>query len=94
MPPAARKDDVCSGHGCFPARPIIVGSGNVIINGKAAARVDDALDSHTCVSTHSGMIAAGSGTVKINGKKAARIGDEVDCGSVIAAGSGNVFIGG
>jgi len=94
MPPAVRKDDLCSGHGCFSGRPIIAGSSNVKINGKRAARFNHALDPHSCVTTHSGKIAAGSGTVKINGKRAARIGDAVDCGSVIAAGSGNVFIGG
>lgn len=58
MPSAARLGDNCAGHGCFPATPIIAGSGDVIINGKLAALVGDAIG---C----GGSVAAGSGDVII-----------------------------
>ena len=48
MPSAARLGDSCAGHGCFPATPIIAGSGDVIINGKPAARKGDAVLLHAC----------------------------------------------
>jgi len=95
MPAAARKDDAIA---C--GSKINAGSGNVNINGKAAARKGDA-----CVepgfSDH--VIDEGSGTVNINGKKAARVGDKVTTHTksppehvtpAISAGSGNVNIGG
>ncbi|MEQ9863147.1 PAAR domain-containing protein [Pectobacterium aroidearum] len=99
MPGAARLGDSCAGHGCFPATPIIEGSGDVIINGKPAARKSDAVLLHACPcpnmphGVHNRAISAGSGTVIINGKLAARIGDAIGCGGSVAAGSGNVIIG-
>ncbi|MEH2922776.1 PAAR domain-containing protein [Samsonia erythrinae] len=99
MPGAARLGDSCAGHGCFPATPIIAGSGDVIINGKPAARKGDAVLLHACPcpnmphGVHDRAISAGSGTVIINGKLAARIGDAIGCGGSVAAGSGNVIIG-
>jgi uncharacterized Zn-binding protein involved in type VI secretion len=95
MPPAARLNDKCTGHNCFPSRPINSASSNVRINGIRVARVDDSLAVHNCgTSSHAGTIIDGSSTVRINGRKAARIGDPVDCGSLIAQGSSTVFIGG
>lgn len=95
MPAAARLGDNCTGHGCYPGRPIVEGSGNVFINGKPAARVGDMLDTHCCgPSCHDGVITEGSGSVFINGKPAARIGDAVSCDSALAEGSSNVNIGG
>ncbi|GKW26130.1 hypothetical protein PEC311524_37240 [Pectobacterium carotovorum subsp. carotovorum] len=99
MPGAARLGDSCAGHGCFPATPIIEGSGDVIINGKPAARKSDGVLLHACPcanmphGVHNRAISAGSGTVIINGKLAARIGDAIGCGGSVAAGSGNVIIG-
>jgi hypothetical protein len=58
MPAAARLGDNASEHGCFPATPIIAGSGDVSINGKPSARVGDAID---C----GGSVAAGSVNVFI-----------------------------
>ncbi|RNM03111.1 PAAR domain-containing protein [Dickeya undicola] len=99
MPGAARLGDSCAGHGCFPATPVIAGSGDVIINGKPAARKGDAVLLHACPcpnmphGVHSRAISAGSSTVIINGKLAARIGDAIGCGGSVAAGSGDVIIG-
>ncbi|KUI96680.1 PAAR repeat-containing protein [Vibrio sp. MEBiC08052] len=99
MPAAARLGDNGSGHGCFPATPIIAGSGDVSINGKPAARKGDAILLHACPcpqvphGIHGRSISAGSANVSINGKPAARVGDAIDCGGSVAAGSGNVFIG-
>lgn len=51
MPGATVLGDICSGHGSFPPRPVISASGNVIINGKGAVRIGDAVD---CGSTSMG----------------------------------------
>ncbi|WP_338589004.1 PAAR domain-containing protein [Shewanella khirikhana] len=99
MPKAARLGDSCAGHGCFPATPIIVGSGDVSINGKPAARKGDAVLLHACPcpnmphGVHGRSISAGSSTVSINGKPAARVGDAIGCGGSVSAGSGDVLIG-
>ncbi|SMS02505.1 PAAR motif protein [Vibrio mangrovi] len=99
MPAAARLGDNCAGHGCFPATPIMAGSGDVSINGKPAARKGDMVLLHACPcpqfphGMHGRSISAGSSNVSINGKPAARVGDAIDCGGSVAAGSGNVFIG-
>lgn len=99
MPAAARSGDSCAGHGCFPATPIVAGSGDVFINGKPAARQGDTVLLHACPcpkmphGIHSRSISAGSSTVSINGKPAARVGDGIGCGGSVSVGSGNVFIG-
>ncbi|EGU56861.1 PAAR repeat-containing protein [Vibrio nigripulchritudo ATCC 27043] len=99
MPAAARLGDSCAGHGCFPATPIIAGSGDVFINGKPAARQGDTVLLHACPcpkmphGIHGRSISAGSSTVSINGKPASRVGDAIGCGGSVAAGSGDVFIG-
>lgn len=70
------------------------GSGNVFINGKAAARahVDTAIcTQHVPVPQ---ILAQGSDSVYINGQPAARVGDKTVCDGKISAGSDNVFIGG
>jgi len=95
MPSAARLGDIGSGHGCFPPTPITAGSGNVIINGKPAARQGDPLAAHGCgkCPPHGRAISGGSSSVFINGRPAARVGDAVGCGGSIATGSGDVNIG-
>lgn len=99
MPAAARLGDSCAGHGCFPATPIVAGSGDVFINGKPAARQGDTVLLHACPcpkmphGIHGRSISAGSSTVSINGKPASRVGDAIGCGGSVAAGSGDVFIG-
>lgn len=99
MPKAGRLGDIASGHGCFPPTPIIAGSGDTFINGKPAARKDDAALLHACPcpymphGVHGRAIAAGSSNVSINGKPAARIGDAINCGGSVSTGSGDTFIG-
>jgi len=95
MPKAARLTDIGAGHACFPPTPIIAGSGDVSINGRAAARKGDALLLHGCGNCppHPRSISAGSGTVSINGKPAARASDAIGCGGSISAGSPDVLIG-
>jgi len=95
MPAATRLGDRCSGHKCWPPRPSITASENVIINGKGAVRTSDTYSVHCCkYACHPGQLAEGSSSVFINGLPAGRIGDAVNCGSVAAQGSENVFIGG
>lgn len=96
MPEITRLGDLCTGHGCFPARPSVSASPNVFVNGIAVHRLNDAWDLHGCptCTPHGGVLAAGSSTVNVNGKAIGRIGDPVDCGSSVAEGSTNVFAGG
>jgi uncharacterized Zn-binding protein involved in type VI secretion len=92
--PACRLGDICTGHGCFPPRPNIEGSNNVMINNRPAHREGDAWAVHCCLKCHSSVLAKGSSTVFTNGRGAARIGDLVACGSLVMTGSHNVLIGG
>lgn len=93
--PAGRINDISSGHSCFPPRPCITGSSNVIINGRLAMRQTDVFKTHCCgKKCHIGQLASGSSTVYINGLQAGRIGDPVSCGDNVMTGSSNVIIGG
>jgi uncharacterized Zn-binding protein involved in type VI secretion len=92
--PACRLGDICTGHGCFPPRPCISGSENVLVNGRPQHRVGDAWAAHCCLLCHPGALASGSSTVIVNGLGAGRIGDPVSCGSIVMTGSENVIIGG
>ena len=99
MPPAAFITSETSGHsGPFPPTMVAAGSGNVIIEGKPAARVGDVAVPHTRqvlpFDSHEPIIAAGSGKVFINGIPAARIGDALTCGGTIVTGAGKTIIGG
>ena len=96
MPAQTRVGDVNTGHDNCPPVALAAGSPNVFINGKAAGRLSDAYEMHSCPvhPAHAGHIATGSSTVRINGMAAARIGDTVSCGGSGAQGSSNVFVGG
>lgn len=98
MPPAHRKSDIGSGHGChFPPSVAIGGSPDVFVNGQPLMRVGDTYETHTCTAGHAGphgrALADGSISVFINGKPAGRIGDPIDCGGTAATGSPDVSIG-
>ena len=89
-----RKGDLCSGHGCFPARPAAEYSSDVYINGLEAVREQDLWEPHTCGSTHSGKVTEGSSTVFINGKGVVRSGDPIaECGSTAQQSSNNANAG-
>lgn len=100
MPAVARVGDICTGHECFPPRACAAGSPNVYVNSRAAHRVGDAWNIHTCTDpgtphgSHDSVLGSGSGSVYVNGKALGRIGDSVACGSSVATGSGDVFAGG
>lgn len=91
MPAVARLGDVCTGHECWPSRPNASSSPSVFVNGRGVHRKSDAWQPHTCVSTHSSVLASGSPTVFVNGLDCGRIGDPVACGSKVLTGSYNVF---
>ncbi|MBP1852513.1 PAAR domain-containing protein [Rhizobium halophytocola] len=98
MPPAHRRADIGSAHGCrFPPSPATGGSPDVYVNGRSLMRVGDSYAAHACLAGHTGShpraLAAGSATVFINGKAAGRIGDAIDCGGSAETGSSNVYIG-
>lgn len=97
MPAQTRLGDTCTGHDACPPRPLVTGSPNVFVNGRAAVRVGvDAFADHGCPdhSPHSAVVSSGSASVFINGAPAARIGDPVSCGGSVLEGSPNVFTGG
>lgn len=91
----SRLGDSCTGHGNFPPRTAISGSGDVFINNRAVLTIGSNWEPHTDgLSVHSGVSVSGSGTVFVNNKAIVRVGDSIDCGSKVASGSGNVFAGG
>ncbi len=98
MPGAVRLRDTSEGHThCYPARPNIEASDNVVINGEGAHRVGDAWAVHGACpdhSPHGGVAASGSGDVLVNGKKLCRIGDSISCGDSMAKGSSDVIVNG
>jgi|TARA_B110000285_G_scaffold69022_1_gene79373 uncharacterized Zn-binding protein involved in type VI secretion len=93
MTASARKDDSCTGHGCWPPRPTPTGSSNVFINSKPSHRKGDDWLPHVCppAPPHGAVTESGSPNVFVNGEPMARVGDSLSCGSLIKAGSPNVF---
>jgi uncharacterized Zn-binding protein involved in type VI secretion len=83
-PLAALAED--SANPC-PAGTVASGSGDVMVEGKQAARAGD---SAGCA----GTIIEGSPNVFINGKPAAVQGDQTGCGGSIVTGASGVFING
>lgn len=98
MPGAIRLGDVSTGHPhCYPARPNVEASGDVMINGKGAHRVGDAWAIHGACKDHSphgGVAASGSSNVFVNGRNLCRIGDSISCGDIMAEGSNDVIVNG
>jgi uncharacterized Zn-binding protein involved in type VI secretion len=96
MPAAARRGDAgvphCSGY------TIATASGDVIINGRGAARQGDISTGHLrpggkkCPG-HVAAISGGSSSVLINGRPAARVGDGLAGCTRVASGSADVIIG-
>ena len=95
MPPAARLNDICTGHDDWPPRENIQGSPNVFVNNRNWHRQGDswAIHCNAIPECHDGVLSSGSSTVYVNNKQAGRIGDPVSCGSSVATGSNNVFAG-
>ena len=86
-------------HGAMPLSGEISGntSGNVFINGRAAATAGSlSTERDGCCGSSQGSVRGGSASVAINGAAAARQGDALNAhngsGSV-TGGSGDVFIG-
>lgn len=104
MPGAARLGDkaqvAADAHGCPSCPhpgvgPITVGSPNVTINGKPAARQGDIGVHAVCCGPNNYNIVKGSPTVYVNGKPLARLNDKTKhCGGTgpIIEGSPNVLI--
>jgi uncharacterized Zn-binding protein involved in type VI secretion len=84
LAPFASAED--SANPC-PAGTVASGSGDVMVEGKHAARAGD---SAGCA----GTIIEGSPDVFINGKPAAVQGDKTGCGGTITSGATGVFVNG
>ena len=83
-----------TGHGCWPARPVIASASKTFINNTAVALNGDTYIAHTCPAipeTHSGTGISGASKTYIEGKKILRNGDAVSCGDTCAGGSNNTF---
>lgn len=96
MAMAARQGDLGVPH-CSPYT-IATGSGDVKINGRAAARVGDFSTPHLFPGgkfcpPHVAPITSGSTSVLINGRPAARVGSGLAMCTFIATGSSDVNIG-
>ena len=98
MAGAVRLADMSTGHPhCFPSRPNIESSTNVMINGRGAHRLNDSWAIHGACSDHSphgGSASGGSPDVYVNGRPLCRIGDSISCGDVMMTGSGDVIVNG
>ena len=97
MPAAARKGDPGTFH-CSPWT-IASGSGDVLINGRGAARIGDSTSLHLkpgkpLCRPHTAKITQGAATVRINGRPAARVGSQLAGCTKVSRGSGDVEIGG
>ncbi|MBQ7577246.1 MAG: PAAR domain-containing protein [Synergistaceae bacterium] len=95
MPPAARLNDICTGHADWPPRENIQASPNVFVNSRGWHRQGDswAVHCNSIPECHGGVLASGSKSVFVNKKQAGRIGAPVSCGSNVATSSPNVFAG-
>lgn len=51
--PAARLQDFCSGHGCYPPRPSISASTDVFVNSRGFHCLGDSWETHCCKHCHS-----------------------------------------
>lgn len=92
--PNHRQTDNCTGHGCWPPRPLASGSPNVYTNNLQQGRKTDPYVAHCCGPVcHGGVIAKGSSTVFANFLDVARQTDPVSCGSRCDEHSPDVFTG-
>ena len=96
MPAAARRGDAGVPH--CSAYVIASASGDVVINGRGAARVGDRSTPHLIpggrrCGTHTAGIVSGSSSVFINGRPAATVGSRLSNCTAVATGSTDVIIG-
>ena len=92
MPGAARFQDICSGHGCWPPRPNNQASPDTFVNGRGWHRRTDSWEIHCCPPCHGGNLKDGSPDTFVNGLEGGRCHDPVDCGSYVQECSPNVII--
>ncbi len=91
--PAARINDMCTGHSGYRPRLAIQGSPDIFIDGRAVHRQSDRWASHSNgQSCHDGTLASGSSVIYANGLQQGRVTDPVTCGSRVATGSPDIFL--
>lgn len=93
MGAAVRIHDICSGHDCYPPRPVTQGSSDVFIEKRGAVNNSHLWKEHSCHDTHPGF-GASSAQVYVNGNNAMAVGQPINCGSCAMTGASTVFIGG
>ena len=92
MPGAARKEDVCTGHDCYPSRANDQASGDTFANNRGAHRQGDHWRTHCCGSCHDAKLAQGSPDVLVNSKPWGRCNDKVSCKSKVGSCSPDVIL--
>ena len=99
MPAVARKDDMSTGHGCFPPTAMVQTSASkTYFNGKLAGtkNAECQFATHSCgIVVHpqsSRTPSSSAGKTYIEGSLAVRIGDSIGDGDAVAQGSANSFI--
>lgn len=95
MPQAARINDLCTGHGCWPPRVTDQGSPDTYVNNRNQHRQGDHWITHCCPNRgcHDSSLLNGSPTSYVNNKQRGRVADFVACGSIVATGSPDTRIG-
>ena len=92
MPGVARLFDICTGHGCWPPRPNVMGSPDTFCNMRPVHRMTDAWMVHCCYAAcHPGTLAGGAMRTLTNWLPTGRCGDPVNCGSTVATCSTDTF---
>ena len=86
-PAIATVGDLGSAHGGFPATPILSGSSDVLVQGRAVARQGDGLLAHAKPKkgSHGRQIAGGEPSVLVYGRPVAISGCAISCGGVVIA---------
>ena len=92
--PSDSHGSVCCAHSCIG--PATSGSGDVLINGRPALRIDDQGVHSSCCGGNTWVAVAGAPAVLINDRKAHRLNDATQhCGGAgkLVEGSPDVIIG-
>lgn len=94
MPSVIRVGDLSVGHDGYPPTPVLDGTTDFLVNGKAVALVGSKWQDHRKGKHHhSGVSTVGSTTFLVNGVGVVRTGDAINDGDHAGAGSPDFICG-
>jgi len=94
MPDVTLKGHLCTGHGCWPARPSIEGEPRFTVGGIPVHLQGQAWADHCCEDDcHGGVLKTGASRFTVGGRQLGRVGDPVSCGSQVAEGDPRFTVG-